>query len=122
MNNDDIPSFESALTRYEAGLLFYRFQLKQKIASHLNTDNFKNELVSTRKTVNGEFAQGDNERSYAVTFDINLLKNQFFNAGFVEVLGTRYELKKTSMTVFDIGDESFVRYGDLLDIRTSKKI
>ncbi len=121
LNNGDIPSFELPITRYEAALLFYRFQVKQKITSHLNTETLKNELISTKRTSDGSFASGDIEGSYAVAFDVNLLKNQFFQAGFVELLGTRYELKKTSMTVFDIGDESFVRYGDLVDMQKETK-
>lgn len=110
------------MTRYEAALFFYRFQIKQKITSHLNTESLKNELISTKKTSDGKFASGDNEETYAVTFDINLLKNQFFQAGFIELLGTRYELKKTNITVFDIGEESFVRYGDLFDMQKETKV
>ena len=122
LNNEDALSFELPLTRYEAALFFYRFQIKQKITSHLNTESLKNELISTKKTSDGKFASGDNEGTYAVTFDINLLKNQFFQAGFIELLGTRYELKKTNITVFDIGEESFVRYGDLFDMQKETKV
>ena len=110
------------MTRYEAALFFYRFQIKQKITSHFNTESLKNELISTKKTSDGKLASGDNEGTYAVTFDINLLKNQFFQAGFIELLGTRYELKKTNITVFDIGEESFVRYGDLFDMQKETKV
>ena len=113
LNNEDALTFEAPITRYEAALLFFRFQVKQKIISHINTETLKNELISTKRTNDWNFATGDKEGSYAVAFDINLLKNQFFQAGFVELLGTRYELKKTSMTVFDIGEESYVRYWDL---------
>ena len=110
------------MTRYEAALLFYRFQLKQKISSGLNTEKHKNELISTIKNTDGSFATGDIEGAYAVALDANLLKNQFFQEGFVEFLGTRYALKKTTMTVFDLGEESFVWYGDLMDIAKETKV
>lgn len=109
------------ITRYEAALLFYRFQVKQKITSHLNTETLKNELISTKRASDGSFATGDVNGMYAVAFDVNLLKNQFFQAGFVELLGARYELKKTNITVFDIGEESFVWYGDLIDMQKETK-
>ncbi len=121
LNAEDAASFESQLTRYEAALLFYRFQLKQKISSGLNTEKHKNELISTIKNTDGSFATGDIEGAYAVALDANLLKNQFFQEGFVEFLGTRYALKKTTMTVFDLGEESFVWYGDLVDIAKETK-
>lgn len=122
LNNEDALTFEAPITRYEAALLFFRFQVKQKIISHINTETLKNELISTKRTNDWNFATGDKEGSYAVAFDINLLKNQFFQAGFVELLGTRYELKKTSMTVFDIGEESYVRYWDLINLEKENKI
>lgn len=121
LNNGDIPTFEMPITRYEAALLFYRFQVKQKITSHLNTETLKNELISTKRASDGSFATGDANGMYAVAFDVNLLKNQFFQAGFIELLGTRYELKKTNITVFDIGEESFVWYGDLIDMQKESK-
>ncbi len=110
------------MTRYEAALFFYRFQLKQKIASHLNTETLKNEILSTKRTADGSFASGDVEESYAVALDINVLKNQFFQQGFVELLGERWGLKKTTMTVFDLGEESFVWYGDLIDLQKEAKV
>lgn len=122
LNNEDALTFDAPLTRYEAALLFYRFQLKQKITSHLNTETLKNELISTRKASDWNFASGDNEGSFAIALDVNLLKNQFFQDGFVELLGTRYQLKKTTMTVFDIGEESFVWYWDLIDMQKDQKI
>lgn len=122
LNTEDAASFDNQLTRYEAALLFYRFQLKQKISSGLNTEKHKNELISTIKNTDGSFTTGDIEGAYAVALDANLLKNQFFQEGFVEFLGTRYSLKKTTMTVFDLGEESFVWYGDLIDIEKETKI
>lgn len=121
LNAWDISSFEWLLTRYEAALLFYRFQLKQTISSWLNTQNLKNELLTTVKDAEWNYAQWDDSSSYAVTVDSNLLKNQFFQEGFLELLWTRYTLKKTDMTIFDLGDESFVWYWDLVDIMQESK-
>ena len=44
INNEDYLSFEAPLTRYEAGLLLYRFYIKQKIIKNLNTSNLKASL------------------------------------------------------------------------------
>ena len=118
----DISSFEGSLTRYEAALLFYRFQLKHTINSWLNTWSLKNEVLSSVKNGDWEFASWDIDNSYAVLLDGNLLKNQFFQDGYLELLWVRYLLKKTAMTVFDIWDESFVWYGDLYDFATDAKV
>ena len=118
----DINSFEGSLTRYEAALLFYRFQLKHTINSWLNAWNLKNEILSSVKNSDGGFASWDIDNSYAVLLDGNLLKNQFFQEGYLELLWVRYLLKKTAMTVFDIWDESFVWYGDLYDFASDAKV
>ena len=122
LDKSDISSFEWPLTRYEAALLFYRFQLKQTINSWLNTENLKNEVLSSVKNTDWESVSWDIDNSYAVLLDVNLLKNQFFQDGYLELLWVRYLLKKTAMTVFDIWDESFVWYGDLYDFATDAKI
>lgn len=122
LDKSDISSFEGPLTRYEAALLFYRFQLKQAINSWLNTENLKNEILSSVKNTDWEVVSWDIDNSYAVLLDVNLLKNQFFQDGYLELLWVRYLLKKTAMTVFDIWDESFVWYWDLYDFATDEKI
>ena len=122
LDKSDISSFEWSLTRYEAALLFYRSQLKQTINSWLNTVNLKNEVISSVKHSDGWFASWDVDNSYAILLDANLLKNQFFQDWYVELLWVRYLLKKTAMTVFDIWDESFVWYGDLYDFATDEKV
>lgn len=121
INNDDALSFENPLTRYEAALLFYRFHIKQKITTTLNTTQLKNELITTIKNADGSYLMGTGGH-HTLSIDTNLLKNQFFQWGFVELLGARYSLKKTNMTTFDIGEESFVRYGDLFDLSNDTKI
>jgi hypothetical protein len=102
--------------------LFYRFQLKQAINSWLNTENLKNEILSSVKNTDWEVVSWDIDNSYAVLLDVNLLKNQFFQDGYLELLWVRYLLKKTAMTVFDIWDESFVWYWDFYDFATDEKI
>lgn len=121
INNDDALSFDTPLTRYEAALLFYRFHIKQKITNTLNTSQLKNELISSVKNHDGSYISWSTQ-GYAINIDTNLLKNQYFQWGFVEVLGQRYALKKTSMTTFDLGEESFVWYGDLFALSSDNKI
>ena len=120
INNDDALAIQSPITRYETALIFYRFWIKQKILSNLNTSQLKNELISTVKGADGEFL--NTSGNYSVSIDANLLKNQFFQEGFAELLGQRYKLKKTNITTFDIANESFVRYGDLFSISNDNKI
>lgn len=120
INNDDALAIETPITRYETALIFYRFWIKQKILKNLNTAQLKNELITTIKTANGEFLTGNG--TYQVSIDSNLLKNQFFQEGFIEFLGQRYSLKKSNITTFDIANESFVRYGDLFAIDTENKV
>ena len=120
INNDDALAIQSPITRYETALIFYRFWIKQKILNNLNTSQLKNELISTVKGADGEFL--NTSGNYSVSIDANLLKNQFFQEGFAELLGQRYKLKKTNITTFDIANESFVRYGDLFSISNDNKI
>ena len=78
INNEDYLSFEAPLTRYEAGLLLYRFYIKQKIIKNLNTSQLKNQLISTVKSLD--------EKTYAIGIDTNLLKNQYFQEGYIELI------------------------------------
>ena len=84
--------------------------------------NLKNEILSSVKNSDWGFASWDINNSYAVLLDGNLLKNQFFQEGYLELLWVRYLLKKTAMTVFDIWDESFAWYGDLYDFASDAKV
>lgn len=120
INNDDALAIQSPITRYETALILYRFWIKQKILSNLNTSNLKNELISTIKGSDGSFLtlSGD----YQISIDVNLLKNQFFQEGYIEFLGQRYRLKKTNITTFDIANESFVWYGDLFSVSNENKV
>lgn len=122
LNAEDITSFEGLITRYEAALLFYRFQLKQQITTWLNVVKLKNELISSVKNSDDEFVEWDVDDSYAISLDSNLLKNQFFQEWYMEILWTRYSIKKTTMTIFDIWEESFVWYWDIIDIAKNSKI
>lgn len=113
-------AIESPITRYETALIFYRFWIKQKILSNLNTAQLKNELISTIKNADGAFLTGNG--AYQISIDANLLKNQFFQEGFLEFLGQRYILKKTNITTFDIANESFVWYGDMFAIDSENRV
>lgn len=109
------------MTRYEAALVFYRFWIKQKILSNLNTSQLKNELITTIKNNDGSYLTSESG-NHTISIDSNMLKNQFFQEGYIEVLGQRYRIKKTNLTTFDIANESFVRYGDIFELSSENKI
>lgn len=125
LNNQDALTFEHSITRYESALLFYRLWIQKTITDNLNTSKLNNELITTIADSDSSTSTGDvipNKRKAAIYIDSNLLKNQYFSAGYIELLGKRSQIKKTDITHFSVSEESFVWYGDIIDIMTENKI
>ncbi|MCF7835306.1 hypothetical protein K9M48_04685 [Candidatus Gracilibacteria bacterium] len=116
---DDI-TFENPISRYEVALFIYRFKVKFLILNNLNQSKIQDEIIST---VPGSISSGTNGKLQAnVYVDTNLLNNGNFNLGYVEILGNRYKIVKNTTSKYNIGENSFVRYGDIFDLESDNKI
>lgn len=121
----DAITFDSQITRYEVALFLYRFKVKYQLINNLNTNTLENMIFNT---VPGSIKTGNillsgeipEIKEADIFIDTNLLQNANFDLGYIEVLSTKYKVIKTSTETYF--SKNFVRYGDIYDISTDKKI
>lgn len=118
VNPSDSINFDNAITRYEVALSLYRFKVKYQITQNLNNETIDNQIISS---VPGSITTGTNNMPEAnVYVDMNLLQNGNFNVGYLEILGNRYKVVKSSTEEYLTNN--FVRYGDIFTLDTESKI
>jgi len=84
----------------------------------LNTNKLSNEIINT---VPGSIITGTNGSPESkVYIDMNSIQNGNFDIGYIEIFGTRYKVVKSSTEKYF--SNNFVRYGDVFDLETEKKI
>lgn len=121
----DAITFDSPITRYEVALFLYRFRIKFQLINNLNTNTLENMIFNT---IPWSIVTGDILLSWEVPeakeadifIDTNLLQNANFDLGYIEILSTKYKVIKTSTETYF--SKNFVRYGDIYDMSTDKKI
>lgn len=122
----DAITFDNPITRYEVALFLYRFKVKYQLINNLNTGTLESMILNT---VPGTIQTGNTVNQSWVTtakiesdifIDTNLIQNGNFELGYIEIFGNKYEIIKTSTETYF--SKNFVRYGDVYDISTNKKI
>ncbi len=125
----DALTFDSPITRYEVALFLYRFKIKYQMINSLNTDKLENQIINT---VSGSIQQtttiiSTGDSTWTITLqtsnifiDTNLLQNGNFELGYIEIFGNKHKVVKTSTESYF--SKNFVRYGDIFDIESDKKI
>jgi len=114
----DAITFEQAITRYEVALFLYRFKVKYQMLNALNTNKLSNEIINT---VPGSIMTGSNDmRESNVYIDMNSIQNGNFEVGYIEILGTRYKVVKSSTEKYF--SNNFVRYGEVFDLENNDQI
>ncbi|MFA5748286.1 MAG: S-layer homology domain-containing protein, partial [Candidatus Absconditabacterales bacterium] len=110
----DAITFENPITRYEVALFLYRFKVKYQMLTNLNTNKVQNEIVST---VPGSIQTGlSNLQEANVYIDTNLINNGNFELGYIEILGSRYKVVRSSTEKYF--SNNFVWYGDVFNMET----
>ena len=114
----DSITFDNAITRYEVALSLYRFKVKYQITQNLNSETIDNQIISS---VPGSLTTGANNLPQSnVYVDMNLLNNGNFNVGYIEILGNRYKIVKSSTKEYFTNN--FARYGDIFTLDSETKI
>lgn len=114
----DSITFDNPITRYEVALSLYRFKVKYQITQNLNSETIDNQVVNT---VPGSIETGANNLPQSnVYVDMNLLTNGNFNVGYIEILGERYKIVKSSIKEYFTNN--FARYADLFTLDSETKV
>lgn len=114
----DAITFDNPITRYEVALFLYRFKVKFQMINSLNTNKLENEIINT---VPWSIATGeDGILQSNIYADMNLLQNGNFEIWYIEIFGSRYKVVKSSTEKYF--SNNFVRYGDVFDLASDKKI
>ncbi|HOQ78868.1 MAG TPA: hypothetical protein PLW94_01415 [Candidatus Absconditabacterales bacterium] len=114
----DAITFDTPISRYEVALFLYKFNIKYKMLSNLNNDRIANEIIST---VEGSISTGINGKLKSnVYLDSNLLKRGSFDLGYIETLGTRYKIVKSSESTYFA--DNFVWYGNVFDLASDEEL
>jgi hypothetical protein len=108
----DTITFSAPISRYEVALFLYRLKVRLTMYNNLNDTKLINEIV---RTLEDTTATGNAKQSAKIYIDILSLNNSAFTDGYVEVFGKRYKVKKSTTNTYNVGSNSFVRYGDLID-------
>ncbi len=112
----DTVTFTSNIARYEVATYLYRLKVRLTMYNNLNSSQLSDEIVKTL-----DETQSTNEEwktTAKVYVDILALNNSAFTNGYVEILGERYRIKKTNTDSYNVGTNSFVRYGTLYSIES----
>ncbi|MDR2189707.1 MAG: S-layer homology domain-containing protein [Candidatus Peribacteria bacterium] len=115
----DTVSFPNAISRYEVALFLYRMKVRRTMFSNLNGTALTDEVV---RTLENTTLSGEEKKSGKIAVDLVSLNNRDFTNGYIELFGQRYILKKSTLTTYNVGTNSFVWYGDLVDLETDKYI
>lgn len=115
----DTVTFSSPIARYEVAIFFYRLKTRLTMFLNLNDVHLPDEIVKTMEEVS---AEGSSQKVAKVYVDVLALNNSAFKVGYFELFGTRYQIKKLSTTQFNVGDNSFVWYGELYDLASGERV
>ena len=112
----DTVTFTADIARYEVATYLYRLKVRLTMYNNLNSSQLSDEIVKTldeTQTTNEEW-----KISAKVYVDILALNNSAFSDGYVEIIWERYRIKKANTDSYNVGANSFVRYGTLYSIES----
>jgi hypothetical protein len=115
----DTVSFPNPISRYEVAIFLYRMKVRLAMYNNLNEDKLNDEII---RTLEDTTLDGAEKKSGKIAVDLVSLNNRDFTNGYVEIFGQRYGVKKSILTNYNVGANSFVWYGDLIDIQTDEYV
>ena len=115
----DTVTFQSPIARYEVAIFLYRLKTRLAMFNSLNDTKLPDEIV---KTLEDTTLSSDVKKSAKLYIDILALNNSAFTDGYLEIFGERYKVKKSTLNTYNIGANSFVWYGDLIDLATDEYV
>lgn len=114
----DTVTFDKEIARYEVAVFLYRLYVRLTMYSNLNENLIPTEII---KTLEIQSLSWDLKKA-TISVDVAALNDQDFWDGYIEILWTRYKIKKIKTEQYNIGDKSFVWYGDIYNFVTNEKV
>ncbi len=116
----DTVSFTDEIARYDVATYLYRLKVRLTMYNNLNSTQLSDEIV---KTLSETVTTWDDWKiNVKVYVDILALNNSAFTDGYIELLDERYKVTRSELNSYNVGTNSFVRYGKLYNIETDEQI
>jgi len=116
----DTVSFTDEIARYDVATYLYRLKVRLTMYNNLNSTQLSDEIV---KTLSETLTTWDDWKiNVKVYVDILALNNSAFTDGYIELLDERYKVTRSELNSYNVGTNSFVRYGKLYNIETDEQI
>ena len=116
----DTVSFTSEIARYDVATYLYRLKVRLTMYNNLNSTQLSDEIV---KTLEETVSTWDNWKlNMKVYVDILALNNSAFTDGYIELLWERYKVTRSELDSYNVGTNSFVRYGKLYNLETDEQV
>ena len=116
----DTVSFTDEIARYDVATYLYRLKVRLTMYNNLNSTQLSDEIL---KTLSETITTGDDWKlNVKVYVDILALNNSAFTDGYIELFDQRYKVIRSELDSYNVGTNSFVRYGKLYDLETDEQI
>lgn len=116
----DTVSFTDEIARYDVARYLYRLKVRLTMYNNLNSTQLSDEIV---KTLSETITTWDDWKiNVKVYVDILALNNSAFTDGYMELLDTRFKVTRSELDSYNVGTNSFVRYGKLYDLETDEQV
>ena len=116
----DTVSFTDEIARYDVATYLYRLKVRLTMYNNLNSTQLSDEIV---KTLSETVTTWDDWKiNVKVYVDILALNNSAFTDGYIELLDERYKVTRSELNSYNVGTNSFVRYGKLYNIETDEQV
>jgi hypothetical protein len=116
----DTVSFTSEIARYDVATYLYRLKVRLTMYNNLNSTQLSDEVLKTLSETATTWDDWKiNIKAYV---DILALNNSAFNDGHIEFLDSRYKVTRSELDSYNVGVNSFVRYGKLYSLETDEQV
>ena len=116
----DTVSFTSEIARYDVATYLYRLKVRLTMYNNLNSTQLSDEVLKTLSETATTWDDWKiNIKAYV---DILALNNSAFTDGHIEFLDSRYKVTRSELDSYNVGVNSFVRYGKLYSLETDEQV
>ena len=116
----DTVSFTDEIARYDVATYLYRLKVRLTMYNNLNSAQLSDEILKTlSETVTTWEDWKVNVKAYV---DILALNNSAFTDGYIEFMDQRYKVVRSELDSYNVGTNSFVRYGKLYSLETDEQV
>jgi len=108
---------EYPITRYEVAVILYRFRIKYRMLTNLNSGILENQIISL---VDKEPILVNGRRESKIYIMTTKLADQDFSVWFIDLMDKRYKITREKVDKYF--HNNFVWYGTVIDLDTDQRI